>query len=378
MLILKKVFFISHTHSLPINPLTMSAPPEKKQKCPERKERRFCFAHVGSRMESSTFAALHFAEVAGTMAENGMQYTRVTLNRNNARQRSHLKNIITAYNKLASVSIVPVVVSPYHDSILAFSSTDKYSNTILARIHADATLKGCAYWEWPVDNGPEAKKRHTLSLVAMVRELGLDPKDVGMHGAEDELNRRYLEGPGKTPDARGMYDQADKDFLMGVLRVVFAVPLSFSVMPAQYDKKELPQHIRAGLDGWMGDCLPDGSSSEPRRAQYSLGREDGGDRQKIIVRHNGPVSEIVLAYLRANIAFWLECGHATVALKSRDIAFALNGDKLHGDYSAMTVCGLMNSLVADGVVEMFRIGKEVEYVVDVGKVGGVLGIVDGD
>ena len=324
----------------------------------DNKERRFCFAHVGARLDVSKLSALHIACASGTQVAGGVQYTSLTLQHDHGRRAAQLKGVVAAYNKTADVPVAPVVVPPHTDSVLAFGLLDPHSNAIVARIEADQKDPSC-YWEW--SEGGSAAPRCTLWLAAMVRtDLGLEVTSKEAQAAEDDLNRVYLRDLNKTPDAAGRYDEADRAFLLGVLRRHFETRLSFSIAPPRFDRTK--EQITAGLaDGWMGDCLP-AAAPPVERATY---KQDPTQRKRITVQATGPIPPIVAAYLRAALPAWQGPRHS---VRSRDVAFALNGDRHHGPYGSMSVCGLLGALVASGAADLFRVERgEMEFVFDVEK-----------
>jgi hypothetical protein len=137
--------------------------------------------------------------------------------------------------------------------------------------------------------------------------------------------------------------------------------LSFSIAPPRFDRTK--EQITAGLaDGWMGDCLP-AAAPPVERATYKL---DPTQRKRITVVAAGPIPPIVASYLRAALPKWQT---PLQRVSSRDVAFALNGDRHHGPYGSMSVCGLLSALVASGAAELFRVERgEMEFVFDVDRV----------
>lgn len=347
-------------------------------------------------MDDSKFKELHFAQALGTTLENGMQYTFVTLQRNHARRGAMLRNVLEEYNRTVDIplQVAPVPVPPNLDAIVPVVTACKVSNVIVARIQSDAVVRNGRSWQWPVaevSGGaavPVASvkmsvrfKSHAckkgLTLSGMVKELGLDPIALNMQAAEDHLCTRYLSELKKGPDFNGVFDEEDADFLFAELRMYFSTELSFSVAPAKYRKDTLPPHVRASLDGWMGDCI-DGCGkmpfSVPVRAEpaYVLGGAGTRRRKQILVTESKPPQAIIIDYFKAMLPQW----EHTVTLDAKDVVIALNRNQPIGVYKTVDACSFMRPFVHAGCVELYRvIEKEhqfYEFVVDVEKVRAFL------
>jgi hypothetical protein len=312
----------------------------RKKRATERKERHLFFAYRGSDIDTSKLEALHICQASGATAANGLRYVQMTLLRNHARRAANLKNVVTEYNKAVGAQF-RVVVEPHKDAV--FPPTDEWT----AKIQA-----GSGGWQWPavtaVQSEVKPKSRKVVALSALVESLGLDPRSLNMRGAEDEVMSRYRGELGKEPDFNGMYDEADANFILSVLRRCFAVELSFSIEPP----KALPGHVRASLDGWMGDCLPDVMEREAEPLEPATIVEFGAkNRRKIEFRSSKPPQAIIVEYLRKMVREWSELGE--YVLCAGDLKFALNKNHASGVYKTTDACGFMRPFVHDGCVEMY-------------------------
>ena len=317
---------------------------KKKKSATEHKERHLCFAYRGADIDTSKLEALHICQASGATAENGLRYVQMTLVRNHARRAANLKNIVAEYNKAVGAQF-RVAVEPHKDAV--YPPTDD----VAAKIRA-----GSGGWQWPagmvaqerkeVKPKPSSKK---VTLSALVESLGLDPQAVNMRGAEDEVVRRYQDELGKEPDFNGMYDETDAKFLVAVLQRCFAVELSFSIAPPA---AVLPAHVRASLDGWMGDCLPDVMDRELAPLEpATIVRSGAKNRKKIEFRSSKPPQAIVVEYLRRMVPEWSDEGE--YVLSASDLKFALNKNQTTGVYKTTDACGFMRPFVHDGCVEMY-------------------------
>lgn len=342
----------------------------------DNKERQLCFAHEGARLDQSKFDGLHFETATGTTLDDGTQYTSITLRRGHGRRVAHLPNIIADYNKLVETAIRPEPVPSSKSAIIHGAA----SNAILARIQSDCSVKAAAFWSWPSKREEERTcKRAGVVLVDLVRELGLNPKKVNMQSAEDEINRRYLNERGKGPDFNGRFDEGDKAFLLGELRRCFASELSFAVAPSKYAKDALPAAAVLGLDGWMGDCLPDGVGPIPQRPAsptYAFGAASSERRKQIVV--TGAIKKphrVIVEYLQGMLVQWE--GQDVVTLDAKDVTFALNRNQPTGVYKTVDSCSFMRPFIQNGCVELFRVlNFDYQYyqlVINVQKVEAFLG-----
>ena len=329
----------------------MDGPPRKKtaaeRKDPsatDRKERHLCFAYRGSAIDTSKLEALHICHARGVIEDDGLRYVQMTLSRPNARRAANLKNVVAEYNKAvgAQFRVVPVVVDSARDAVSPL--TDEVALKIRT---------GSGGWEWPLDAAAqevkEAKPKpgaRRLALVALVESLGLDPRAVNMRGAEEEVRFQYEKEKGKQPGFMSMYDEADQSFLVSVLERYFHAELAVTIAPP----RPLPAHVRASLDGWMGDCLPDVmEQAVVPLAPATIVESGTKNRRKIQFQSSKPPQAIVLAYLRKMVPEW----SGRVVLSASDVKLALNKNQPNGVYKITDACGFMRPFVHGGCVEMY-------------------------
>ena len=211
-----------------------------------------------------------------------------------------------------------------------------------------------------------------------MRELGLNPKKVNMKSAEDEVSRRYLNERGKGSDFNGRFDESDKAFLLGELRKFFVSELSFAVAPSKYAKDALPAAV-LGLDGWMGDCMPDGVGQLPQRPAsptYAFGAASSERRKQIVV--TGAIKKparVIVEYLQGMLVQW--GGQDVVTLDAKDVTFALNRNQPTGVYKTVDCCSFMRPFIQNGCVELYRVlnwdNHFYQLVISVAKVQAFLG-----
>ena len=319
----------------------MDARPRKKatsEAASDRKERHLCFAYRGPAIDTSKLEALHICHARGIIEDDGLRYVQMTLSRPNARRAANLKNVVAEYNKVVGAPL-RVAVEPNAEAVFPLT------NEIEIKIKT-----GRGGWEWPAaQEVTEAKPKpaaRRLALVALVESLGLDPRAVNMRGAEEEVKFQYEKEKGKQPGFMGMYDEADQAFLVSVLQRYFQDELAITIAPP----RPLPAHVRASLDGWMGDCLPDVMEQQVMPLEPARIVESGTkNRKKIEFRSSKPPQPIVLAYLHKMATEW----SGRVVLSASDVKFALNKNQANGVYRTTDACGFMRPFVHDGCVDMY-------------------------
>ena len=305
-------------------------------------------------MDVSKLESLYVCQAVGAVGSDGLNYVQMTLSRNHARRACNLRNVVADYNRMVETAfrVVPVVVPPNTEAVVSASA-----------LVASAISVGGGRWQWPEEEVRVVEKKEVkekqrssvgrLMLAGLVSDLGLDPAKVNMKGAEEEVHHRS----GKGSDFNGRYTEADRPFLTETLRLFFAPELSYSVAPP----RALPSHVRASLEGWMGDCLPDVMEREvPEQKTDAIIRDSHTKhRKKIEFSTSKPPQSIIIEYLREILEKQGEC-----VLGAVEIKFALNRNQHHGVYKTTDACGFMRPFVRDGCVDMFCVvtkDKQPEY-----------------
>ena len=310
-------------------------------------------------MEQRLFEELKFMQVQGTSSPDGVQFVRITLQKQYGRRLKAIPNILSEYNIKSAETITPVLLPGMIEPFICFKLSHAIvDNPILNRIEMDSATS--RYWRWdlggrtieaktmevklPKQSKPPKLKsidtrstkssspsQHLIQIIkTFLEESGYDPTTVCLEDIGNSIRRSYLNAT--DGELRDFPKLSNEDIIFvraEMTRYIERERMYLVSPPIKTDADKNAQALAASKNFTMDDLLH-------------------GDEAESIESSLVNPNKTILHFFKEMLPGW--AGLDTVCLSSKDIVHALNQNDA-GVYRHTCIPAFMNPFINTGCVD---------------------------